>query len=189
MIFWWNYPQSGKLRHLRWDIEEAIHRPVDVATQDTLFWMLKRRILAEARPIETLLSGKPNWAPNLPKDPRFPLWGLKNFLMRLEIDLHALAQQQGPQDPDRDAIARCAIQRKIAQIDGRLVKLTHAVREQYPAVPWADLEFLVTWVTEKPDNIDIHVLLGYQQLIRETIKTLIMVLPDDMVLEREIAGL
>ncbi|MEW6741274.1 MAG: nucleotidyltransferase family protein [Planctomycetota bacterium] len=33
------------------ELEELLDRPVDVVTEDSLYWLLKRRILREARPL------------------------------------------------------------------------------------------------------------------------------------------
>jgi len=33
------------------DLERALGRPVDVVTEDSLYWLIKRRILKEARPL------------------------------------------------------------------------------------------------------------------------------------------
>lgn len=33
------------------DLEQELGRPVDVVTEDSLYWLIKRRILKEARPL------------------------------------------------------------------------------------------------------------------------------------------
>jgi hypothetical protein len=62
------------------ELEELLGRKVDVVTEGGLYWLLRRRVLKEARP----LGGKPGGSPAVAKDPRVYLARILECIEKIE---------------------------------------------------------------------------------------------------------
>ena len=162
------------------ELEELLERKGDVVTEGGLYWLLRRRVLKEARP----LGGKPGGSSAVARDPRVYLARILECIEKIEY-----FTADGRQPFLRDAMVQTAVLRNFEVIGEAAKRLDDSYRTAHPEVPWHALAGLRDVLIHQYEGVDLEgvwaVLEKELPLLRGAIAAM---LPPLEQLERELGG-